>query len=62
MKNQKYQNWVVGDEPENCIPIGTDTASERGGIVRARSAEEACKKGIALYNKTINPKSVRAKI
>ena len=51
-----WQNWIAGDEPENCIPIGEDTKEDHPGegkVVRARSAEEACKKGIELYNKTI---------
>jgi len=51
-----WQNWVVGDEPENCIPLGNQTAAEHGllnstKVVRARSAEEACRKGIKLFNK-----------
>jgi hypothetical protein len=44
-----WQNWVVGDEPVNCIPLGNQTAEEHGmpaavKVVRARSAEEAIRK------------------
>ena len=44
-----WQNWVVGDEPENCIPLGKQTGKEHGlpdhvKVVRARSAQEAIKK------------------
>jgi len=60
-----WQNWIVGDEPENCIPIGFDEVDLNGNMVvfvRARSAEEACRKGIKKFNKAINPKSIRAKL
>ena len=49
-----YQNWVVGDVPEACIPIGDDTEAGCGIVVRARTAEEACNKGIKLFNKRKN--------
>lgn len=58
-----WQNWMVGDEPENCIPIGEDTAKSHGtdcALVRARTAEEAARKGIAAYNK--RSKKARAAI
>ena len=57
-----WQNWIVGDEPENCVPMGEDTEAGAGKIVRARSAEEACKKGIKEFNKITNPKSILAKL
>ena len=48
---KRYQNWIVGDEPEQCIPIGDGKAeSDTVRVVRARTAEEACLKGIAAYN------------
>lgn len=64
MKNN-WQNWIVGDEPENCIPIGFDETDTEGNpvvFVKARTAGEACNKGMKLHNKTINPKSIRAKL
>lgn len=52
-----WQNWIVGDEPENCIPIGDQTAKEHGlsddRVVRARSAQEANDKGIKKFNKSL---------
>jgi len=54
MEAKTWQNWVVGDTPESCIPIGNDTADSHGlqksvKVVRARSAEEASRKGDKLY-------------
>lgn len=55
-KGAPWQNWIAGDEPENCIPIGQDAKEDHPGVgrvVRARSAEEACNKGIKAYNKAM---------
>ncbi len=66
-RKSTWQNWIVADDPENCIPLGDQAAEQHGlpsttKIVRARSAEEAAQKGVKLYNKTINPRAVRARL
>jgi|WetSurMetagenome_2_1015567.scaffolds.fasta_scaffold1752040_2 hypothetical protein len=41
-----WQNWVVGDCEESCIPLGNQTKEEHGLhrnilVVKARTAKEA---------------------
>jgi hypothetical protein len=59
----KWQNWVVGDQAESCIPIGNDSAESHGLpeglVVQARTAAEAARKGNALYNKAIKSREGR---
>lgn len=50
-----YQNWVVGDTPESCVPVGDDAVPDHVVVVKARTAEEACDKGIKHFNKKIKP-------
>ena len=64
MGKNNWQNWIVGDTPESCIPIGVDEVDTNGNtvvIVQARSAEEACNKGIKTFNRLVNKKSIRIK-
>jgi len=63
MKNT-WQNWIVGDTPESCIPIGYDVTDENGNtvkIVKARTAEEASNKGDKLYNKALKKRKISSK-
>ena len=61
---KNWQNWVVGDVAAACIPLGDQTAEEHGlpdsvMVVRARTAEEACRKGITAYNNGVKKKLKR---
>jgi len=49
--SKKTQLWQIGDEPENCIPLGQHTAGDYGlasdQCIRARTASEAIRRADA---------------